>query len=330
MADAVQNAPRKAFSLPRMDAGNLSEIGLAAGVVAILVVMILPLPTFLLDILLAFNITFALVILLTAMYTLKPLDFSVFPSVLLITTLFRLSLNVASTRLVLLHGDDGHRGRRPGHQGLRQVRGGRQLLRRPGRLPHPGDHQLRRHHQGRRAHRRGGGPLHLGRHARQADGHRRRPERRAHRRGRGARAAARSSADEADFYGSMDGASKFVRGDAIAGIIITSINIIGGFVVGMLQKGMDFATAGRHLHHADHRRRSGQPDPGPDHHHRGRHHGQPRRQRPLPGARVHPPVLPAAQGHRHRRRHRLLLRPGARPAPPGLHGARAAAWAVWP
>ena len=78
-----------------------------ASVVAILVVMILPVPTPLLDILLTFNITFGIIVLLTALYTLKPLDFSIFPSLLLLLTLYRLSLNVASTRLILLKGSEG-------------------------------------------------------------------------------------------------------------------------------------------------------------------------------------------------------------------------------
>ncbi|MFH1035761.1 MAG: flagellar biosynthesis protein FlhA [Pseudomonadota bacterium] len=226
-----------------MDVGNLSEVGLAAGVVAILVVMILPLPTFLLDILLAFNITFALVILLTGMYTLKPLDFSVFPSVLLVTTLFRLSLNVAATRLVLLHGDEGTAAAgqvirafgmfvvggnyfvglvvfvilviinfiviTKGAERIAEVSARFTLDAMPGKqMAIDAD-------------------LNAGL-IDEDDARRRRSE----------------ISREADFYGSMDGASKFVRGDAIAGIIIVITNILGGLGVGMLQKGMDFATAG--------------------------------------------------------------------------------------
>jgi len=80
---------------------------LAGGVVLILFVMLVPLPTFILDVLLAFSISFSLVILITSMFMTSPLDFSIFPSVLLVTTLMRLALNVASTRLILLHGDQG-------------------------------------------------------------------------------------------------------------------------------------------------------------------------------------------------------------------------------
>src|SRR3974390_3325196 len=80
---------------------------MALGVIGILVIMMVPLPTILLDLLLSFNITVSIVILLMSMYVLKPLDFSVFPSVLLTITLLRLSLNVASSRLILLHGNEG-------------------------------------------------------------------------------------------------------------------------------------------------------------------------------------------------------------------------------
>ena len=122
------------------------------------------------------------------MFVKKPLDFSVFPSLLLVATLFRLGLNVASTRLVL---GDGYAG--PGHRRLRQRRRRRLAHHRRGDLPDPGRHPVRRGHQGRRARRRGRRPVHPGRHARQADGHRRRPERRPdHRRRRPGSAAPRS------------------------------------------------------------------------------------------------------------------------------------------
>ena len=92
---------------PFIDSAKSSSAMMAMGVIAILIVMIIPIPTFLLDILLSFSITFSIIILLMSMYVLKPLHFSVFPSVLLIATLLRLSLNVASTRLILLHGNEG-------------------------------------------------------------------------------------------------------------------------------------------------------------------------------------------------------------------------------
>ena len=84
-----------------------STILTAVGVISILMIMIFPLPTFLLDILLSLSITFSIVILLTSMYLTNPLDFSTYPSLLLLTTLYRLSLNIASTRLILLHGNEG-------------------------------------------------------------------------------------------------------------------------------------------------------------------------------------------------------------------------------
>ena len=84
-----------------------TDVVMGFGTMAILMVMIIPIPTFLLDLLLTFNITFSLMILLVGMYVLKPLEFSAFPSILLLATLFRLSLNIASTRLILLHGNEG-------------------------------------------------------------------------------------------------------------------------------------------------------------------------------------------------------------------------------
>ena len=83
------------------------DIGISVGIIGILMVMVIPMPTVMLDIFLAFNITLAIIILLVTIYVVKPLDFSIFPSLLLITTLFRLSLNIASTRLILLNGHSG-------------------------------------------------------------------------------------------------------------------------------------------------------------------------------------------------------------------------------
>ena len=88
--------------------GANADVGIALGIIGILMVMIIPLPTTILDILLALNITLAVLILLVTVYSVRPLDFSVFPSLLLITTLFRLSLNIASTRLILLNGHGGN------------------------------------------------------------------------------------------------------------------------------------------------------------------------------------------------------------------------------
>jgi flagellar biosynthesis protein FlhA len=218
------------------------EVFIAVSVVAILGVMILPLPPFILDILLSFSISLALVILITSIYIKKPLDFSVFPSMLLITTLYRLSLNIASTRLVLLRGNEG-------------IDAAGQVIKSFGNFVVGGNYAV-------------GFIIFLilvvvnfvvitkGS-------------------GRIAEVAARFTLDsmpgkqmaidadlnaglidevearrrrsfisqEADFYGAMDGASKFVRGDAIAGLIITGINIIGGLIIGTIQKGMPIGDA---------------------------------------------------------------------------------------
>ncbi|MDQ6994772.1 MAG: FHIPEP family type III secretion protein, partial [Mariprofundaceae bacterium] len=87
--------------------GRHTDVMLAVGVLLILLIMMVPLPLWLMDILLAFNIATGLMILLTSIYVLRPMDFSIFPALLLLTTLFRLSLNVATTRLILLHGQEG-------------------------------------------------------------------------------------------------------------------------------------------------------------------------------------------------------------------------------
>ena len=133
----------------------------------------------------------SVLILMTALFIEKPLEFSAFPTVLLISTMLRLALNLASTRLILAHGHEGTRRGRPRHRGLRQLRDGRQFRHRDHRVRDPDDRELRRHHQGFGPHRRSRGALHPRRHARQADGDRRRPLRRPDRRERPPRRAAR-------------------------------------------------------------------------------------------------------------------------------------------
>ena len=242
MADAADTNRRKFPGLPAIDANNISEVGLAIGVVGILVVMILPLPTFLLDILLSFNITFAIVILLTAMYTIRPLDFSAFPSVLLVTTLYRLSLNVASTRLILLKGDEGFDAAGKVIEAFGQfVVGGNYIVgfvvflilviinfmvitKGSERIAEVGARFTLDAMPGKQM------AIDADLNAGLIDENEAR-ERRAEIR------------QEADFYGSMDGAAKFVKGDAIAGIIITIINILGGLLIGTLQQDMPFAEA---------------------------------------------------------------------------------------
>lgn len=214
------------------------EAALASGVVLILLVMVIPLPSFMLDLLLTLNIAISLGVLLTSFYASRPLEFAIFPGLLLVTTLFRLSLNVASTRLILTDADAGA------------------LIAAFGQFVVAGNYVV-------------GGIIFLvlvlinfivitkGS-------------------GRIAEVAARFTLDalpgkqmaidadlnaglideqeartrreevgrEADFYGAMDGASKFVRGDAIAGLLITLVNVIGGLIVGVMQHGMTFGTAG--------------------------------------------------------------------------------------
>ncbi|MBW1854588.1 MAG: FHIPEP family type III secretion protein, partial [Deltaproteobacteria bacterium] len=219
-----------------------SDVMMAVGMVGILVIMIIPIPTICMDIFLSFNITLSVLVLLVAMYTLKPLDFSVFPSLLLVATLLRLSLNVASTRLILLHGNEG-------------ITAAGQVIKAFGSFVVGGNYVV-------------GlvvflilviinfvvitkGATRI------------------------AEVAARFTLDampgkqmsidadlnagiitdaearmrrsdisrEADFYGAMDGASKFVRGDAIAGIVITLVNILGGLIIGVLQQGMSLSAA---------------------------------------------------------------------------------------
>ena len=213
------------------------DIILAVGLVVIVCMMIIPLPAFCLDILLTINIALAVIILLVCLYTQEPLDYSSFPTVLLIATLFRLGLNVSSTRLILLYGEAGN----VIHSFGEFVVGGNYVVgfvifiilvlinfmvitggatrvaevsarftldKMPGKqLSIDAD-------------------LNAGIiDEEQAKERRRKLER------------------ETDFYGTMDGASKFVKGDATAGIIITIVNIVGGLIIGMIQLKMDPATA---------------------------------------------------------------------------------------
>ena len=219
-----------------------SEIVAAVGVVGILILMVMPLPPFLLDLLLSFNITFALTILLVGTYLLKPLDFSSFPSVLLIATLFRLSLNIASTRIILLHGSEG-----PAAAGNvikafgTFVVGGNYVVgaivfivlvvinllvitKGSGRIGEVAARFTLDAMPGKQMSI--DADLNAGLIGEEE-----------------AKARRKEISREADFYGAMDGASKFVKGDAIAGVIITLINIVGGLAIGVLQNGMNIADA---------------------------------------------------------------------------------------
>ncbi len=219
-----------------------SDIYVALGLIGVLSLMIIPLPAFMLDLFLAANITIALAILLVCLYTRHPLDFSVFPSVLLVTTLFRLALNIASTRLILLHGSEGVEAAGAVIKAFGQfVVGGNYVVgaviflilviinfvvitKGAGRVAEVTARFTLDAMPGKQM-------------AIDADlsaGMITEKEAR-NRRTRIAR--------EADFYGSMDGASKFVRGDAVAGILIVLVNIFGGLIIGVWQQGMPLQAA---------------------------------------------------------------------------------------
>jgi flagellar biosynthesis protein FlhA len=214
-----------------------SDIVLACGVIAIVTVLVIPLPARLLDFALAFNITFSLVVLLTTLYVTRPLDLSVFPGMLLIITLLRLSLNVASTRLIL---GQGYAGEVINSFGNFVVQGNYVvgfivfvilvviqfvvITKGAGRISEVAARFTLDAMPGKQM-------------AIDADlnaGIITDKE---------ARARREEISREADFYGAMDGASKFVRGDAIAGILITIINIIGGFIIGSAMNGMPLPEA---------------------------------------------------------------------------------------
>ncbi|GIW55323.1 MAG: flagellar biosynthesis protein FlhA [Nitrospiraceae bacterium] len=218
------------------------DIVMSIGVVGVLMVMLLPLPRFVLDVLLSFNITLSIIILLVGMQVRKPLEFSVFPSVLLLVTLLRLSLNIASTRLILLHGNEG-----PAAAGevIRAfgnfVVGGNYTVglvvfsilviinfvvvtKGAGRVAEVAARFTLDAMPGKQMSI--DADLNAGL-INEAEARRRRKQ----------------IADEADFYGAMDGASKFVRGDAIAAVVIILVNIIGGLSIGVFQQGMSPAAA---------------------------------------------------------------------------------------
>jgi len=220
----------------------VSEMLTVIGVVTILVVMIIPLPSMLLDFLLALNITLSITILLISMYTQKPLDFSIFPSLLLVMTLFRLSLNVASTRLILLHGNEGvlAAGRVIKSFGSFVV-GGNYVVgmivfiilvivnfvvitKGATRIAEVAARFTLDAMPGKQM------SIDADLNAGLIDENE-------------AKSRRVTIAKEAEFNGAMDGAAKFVRGDAIAGIIITLINIIGGLIIGVLQQKMSIIDA---------------------------------------------------------------------------------------
>jgi len=219
-----------------------SDIGLAIGVVALLTILILPLPPALLDFGLATSLTASVLVLMVALFLHRPLDFTSFPTLLLLTTLLRLSLNVATTRLILSHGSEGTNA--AGHVvaafgGF--LMGGDVVIgvilfcillvvnfmvitKGSGRIAEVAARFSLDAMPGKQmaidADLSSGMII-------EAVARRRR----------------RELEEESGFYGAMDGAAKFVRGDAVAGLIITSINIIGGLAIGLLRHGMNFSDA---------------------------------------------------------------------------------------
>lgn len=226
--------------LRRQGLGRLlgqTDVLLAAGMIVIVGMMIIPLPTALLDLLLTINIAVSVTILLVAIYTEDPMAFSVFPSLLLITTLFRLALNVSTSRLILLQADAGD----VVHSFGNFVVGGNLVVglvvflilvviqfvvitNGAGRVAEVAARFTLDALPGKQM------AIDADLNAGLIDEHQARERR-------------RQVGEEADFYGAMDGASKFVKGDAIAGIVIIIVNIIGGLSIGVLQQGAGPAEA---------------------------------------------------------------------------------------
>lgn len=232
--DSVFDAPARSRILSVF---QNTDIMLAVAMMVVLVVMIIPLPPLALDILITTNIALSIVVLMVAIYLVNPLDISVFPGLLLVLTLFRLSLNVASTRLILGEGFAGDVIYSFGNfvvkgnyvvgfiifiiliiiQFVVIVKGAGRIAEVAARFTldaMPGKQMSI------------DADLNAGL-ITEAEARKRREQ----------------ISREAEFYGAMDGASKFVRGDAIAGLVIVGVNIIGGFIIGILQKNMDFSTA---------------------------------------------------------------------------------------
>src|SRR5580765_3570112 len=241
-------APTSGFQFPSLGAIGImlkrGDIALAIGVLTILVVLILPLPSVILDLFLAISITLSILILMTALFIQAPLEFSSFPTILLISTMLRLALNLASTRLILAHGHEGTAAAghvieafgnfvmsgnfvigiivftilvivnfvviTKGSGRIAEVAARFNLDAMPGKQMAI-DADL------------SAGLIN------ETD----------------ARARRKALEDESAFYGAMDGASKFVRGDAIAGLLVVFINVIGGMIIGIAQQGMAFSEAAR-------------------------------------------------------------------------------------
>src|ERR1700712_2635435 len=242
-------APTGGFQFPSLSAiGTMlkrGDIGLAIGVLTILVVLILPLPPLLLDLFLAISITLSILILMTSLFIHAPLEFSAFPTILLISTMLRLSLNMASTRLILAHGHEGTAA--AGH-----------VIEAFGNFVMSGNFVIgiivftilvivnfvvitkgsgRIAEVAARFHLDAMPGKQMAIDAELSSGAIDEKE---------ARRRRKILEDEGGFFGAMDGASKFVRGDAIAGLLVVFINVIGGMSIGIAQQGLSFSEAARH------------------------------------------------------------------------------------
>ena len=222
--------------------GRRGDIALALGVITILVVLILPLPTWLLDLGLAISITFSVLVLMTALFIETPLDFNTFPTVLLLATMLRLALNVASTRLILANGHEGTDAAGRVIEAFGGfVMGGNFVIgiivfailviinfivitKGSGRIAEVSARFTLDAMPGKQ----------MAIDADLSTGLIDEDE---------ARTRRRTLEDESTFFGAMDGAAKFVRGDAIAGLLITFINVVGGMIIGVAQKGISFSQA---------------------------------------------------------------------------------------
>jgi len=241
MADAMSGAPG-VKGLRHLAQGN---IGIPVLVLALLAMMTLPVPPFLLDVSFTFNIALSLVVLLVSVYAMRPLDFAAFPTILLVSTLLRLALNVASTRVVLLEGHHGGDAAGKVIQAFGEVVvGGNYVVglvvfiilviinfvvvtKGAGRISEVSARFTLDAMPGKQM------AIDADLNAGMIDQETARKRR-------------EEVGQEADFYGAMDGASKFVRGDAVAGILIMLINIIGGLGIGLAQHGLSFEVAVKH------------------------------------------------------------------------------------
>lgn len=222
--------------------GRHSNLGVPVLLLAMMAMMTLPMPPFLLDVLFTFNIALALVVLLVAVYTTRPLEFAIFPTMLLVATLLRLALNVASTRVVLLEGHQGGDAAGKVIQSFGEVVVGGNyavglvvflilviinfvvVTKGAGRISEVSARFTLDAMPGKQM------AIDADLNAGIIDQHE-------------AKVRRKEVGEEADFYGAMDGASKFVRGDAIAGILILIINIVGGLAIGMGQHDLGFVEA---------------------------------------------------------------------------------------